>query len=74
MASRLIERSWLIGATTRMVPRLGVQEGIDAVRRLFGQLLFDRRKCARLLQALGGAYPFPVIRATFRGPAPGLTR
>jgi hypothetical protein len=57
-----------------MVPRLGVQEGIDAVRRLCGQLIFDRRKCARLLQALGGAYPFPVIRATFRGPAPGLTR
>jgi len=31
---------------------------------------FSMRRCL----AIGGAYPFPVIRATFRGPAPSLTR
>jgi hypothetical protein len=28
------------------------EEGVDAVRRMFGRLRFDRRKCGKLLEAL----------------------
>jgi hypothetical protein len=41
-----------LGFRFTTVPRLSVQEGIDAVRRLFPRLVFDRRQCAKLLQAL----------------------
>lgn len=42
-----------LGTRFTTVPRCSVAEGIDAVRRLFPRLVFDRRKCAKLLQALG---------------------
>jgi phage terminase large subunit len=42
-----------LGIYFRTVPRLSVQEGIDCVRRMFNRLVFDRRACARLLEALG---------------------
>lgn len=41
-----------LGVRFDVAPRLTVAEGIDAVRRLFPRLVFDRRACARLLQAL----------------------
>jgi phage terminase large subunit len=43
-----------LGVHFRVAPRLDVQAGIDAVRRLFPRLRFDRRRCAKLLEALGG--------------------
>src|SRR5205823_9192575 len=43
-----------LGVAFRVAPRLDVQTGIDAVRRLFGRLRFDRRRGAKLLEALGG--------------------
>jgi hypothetical protein len=43
-----------LGVYFRVAPKLDVQAGIDAVRRLFGRLRFDRRRCAKLLEALGG--------------------
>jgi hypothetical protein len=43
-----------LGVDFRIVPRVSnVQDAIDAVRRLFPRLKFDRRKCSRLLEALG---------------------
>ena len=42
-----------VGVDFDVAPRLSPAEGIDAVRRLFPRLKFDRRGCARLLQALG---------------------
>ena len=42
-----------LGFNFTTVPRLSVQEGIDAVRRMFPRLVFDRRRCAKLLEALG---------------------
>lgn len=42
-----------LGTRFTTVPRSSVAEGIDAVRRLFPRLVFDRRQCAKLLQALG---------------------
>ncbi len=41
-----------LGTRFTTVPRSGVAEGIDAARRLFPRLVFDRRRCAKLLQAL----------------------
>jgi phage terminase large subunit len=43
-----------LGVAFRVAPKLDVQSGIDAVRRLFGRLRFDRRRCAKLLEALAG--------------------
>lgn len=43
-----------LGVHFRVAPRLDVQTGIDAVRRLFGRLRFDRRRCSKLLEALAG--------------------
>jgi hypothetical protein len=43
-----------LGVRLKVVPReLSVLEGIGAVRALFPRLVFDRRGCARLLEALG---------------------
>jgi len=42
-----------LGTRFTTVARGSVAEGIDAVRRLFPRLVFDRRQCAKLLQALG---------------------
>ena len=42
-----------LGVRFTTVPRRSVAEGVDAVRRLFPRLVFDRRRCARLLHALG---------------------
>ena len=43
-----------LGVAFRVAPKLDVQTGIDSVRRLFARLRFDRRRCAKLLEALGG--------------------
>jgi hypothetical protein len=43
-----------LGVHFRVAPKLDVQSGIDAVRRLFGRLRFDRRRGAKLLEALAG--------------------
>jgi phage terminase large subunit len=43
-----------LGVHFTVVPRLDVQSGIDAVRRLFSRLRFDRRRCAKLLEAVAG--------------------
>jgi phage terminase large subunit len=43
-----------LGVRFRVVPKTDVQWGIDAVRRLFPRLRFDRRRCAKLLEALAG--------------------
>lgn len=43
-----------LGVAFRVAPKLDVQSGIDAVRRLFGRLRFDRRRTAKLLEALAG--------------------
>jgi hypothetical protein len=43
-----------LGVNFRVAPKLEVQSGIDSVRRLFGRLRFDRRRTAKLLEALGG--------------------
>jgi hypothetical protein len=56
-------RDYTVGVTRREIAqrlgfrfdvaaRLSVAEGVDAVRRLFPRFVFDRRQCARLLQAL----------------------
>jgi hypothetical protein len=42
-----------LGFRFKTTPRLSVAEGVDAVRRLFPRLVFDRRQGAKLLQALG---------------------
>jgi phage terminase large subunit len=43
-----------LGVPFQVVPRVAnIQDAIDAVRRLFPRLRFDRRKCSRLLEALG---------------------
>ena len=42
-----------LGVKLTLTPRLGVLEGISAVRTLFGRLVFDRRGCQKLLEALG---------------------
>ncbi|MGH7731548.1 MAG: hypothetical protein ACRENJ_09915, partial [Candidatus Eiseniibacteriota bacterium] len=41
-----------LGVKFRIAPRLGLSEGLDAVRRLFSRLRFDRTRCATLLEAL----------------------
>lgn len=35
-----------------VVPKLGIQEGIDMVRNIFNRFWIDENKCARLIQAL----------------------
>jgi Terminase RNaseH-like domain len=41
-----------LGIRTRIVPRLGVEEGISAARMIFGQVWFDERCCEAGLRAL----------------------
>ena len=41
-----------LGVRFEIVESTSVAEGIDAVRRLFPRLVFDQRRCARLLEAL----------------------
>jgi hypothetical protein len=43
-----------LGIDFTVAPRLPVDEGIDAVRRLLPQCWIDRAKCQRGLEALGG--------------------
>jgi hypothetical protein len=43
-----------LGVDFQVVPRVpNVQDAVDAVRRLFPRLRFDRRRCGKLLEALG---------------------
>ncbi len=48
-----IEVARNLGIDFTLAPRLPVDEGVDAVRRLLPAARFDRTKCERLLQALG---------------------
>src|SRR5262249_18562566 len=48
-----VETAAGLGVRFTVVPRLALLDGIDAVRRLFPRLGFDRRQCARLIEALG---------------------
>jgi Terminase large subunit, T4likevirus-type, N-terminal/Terminase RNaseH-like domain len=41
-----------LGISTRITPRLGVEEGISAARTVFGQVWFDERCCEVGLRAL----------------------
>jgi hypothetical protein len=42
-----------MGITFRIAAKLSISEGLDSVRRLFSRFKFDRRRCERLLEALG---------------------
>jgi phage terminase large subunit len=42
-----------LGVKLEVTPRLDLLEGISAVRALFSRLVFDRRGCQKLLEALG---------------------
>lgn len=35
-----------------VVPKVGIQEGIDMARNIFSRFFFDEQKCARLIEAL----------------------
>jgi phage terminase large subunit len=48
------EQARRLGVHFRVAEKTEVQWGIDAVRRLFPRLRFDRRRCAKLLEALAG--------------------
>ena len=41
-----------LGITFTVLPRLGIQEGIDAVRNLLGRCWFDESKCEKGIRAL----------------------
>jgi phage terminase large subunit len=42
-----------LGVRFQVVPRGDLLQGIDQVRAVFPRLVFDRRRCARLIEALG---------------------
>ena len=41
-----------LGFNTRIVPRLGLEEGIAAAKMLFGQCWFDESRCEAGIRAL----------------------
>jgi phage terminase large subunit len=52
-AERREEQVRRLGLRYRIAPKRSVSEGLDAVRRLFGKLRFDRTRAATLIEALG---------------------
>lgn len=47
-----LETARTLGIDFRIAPQLGIEDGIDAARRIFGRIWFDKVKCERGIAAL----------------------
>ena len=47
-----LEAAWALGLRFRVAPKLGFDQGIDAVKAMLQRARFDKRKCARGVEAL----------------------
>ena len=48
----IIQQAWECGVKMRLVPKLSVEDGIQAVRRTLPHCIFDREKCEKGIDAL----------------------